>query len=76
MTRTSNADRYLTPERGMPVLLAPAEVAERLRVSTQTLAEWRSKKRGPKHQPVGARVFYRESDVKDWLDREQDEAAS
>lgn len=53
------------------VLLTPAEVAEWLRVKPSTLAHWRSRKVGPKPQPVGSRIFYNESDVQAYLDEMQ-----
>lgn len=49
-------------------LLTPAEVANWLHVKEQTLAVWRSRKAGPKTQPVGRRIFYRASDVQSYLD--------
>jgi excisionase family DNA binding protein len=50
-------------------LLSPEEVADRLDVSPQTLANWR---RDPDHElpyvNVGRLVRYRESDLEDFLD--------
>jgi excisionase family DNA binding protein len=50
-------------------LLSPEEVADRLDVSPQTLANWR---RNPDHElpyvNVGRLVRYRESDLEDFLD--------
>lgn len=52
-------------------LLSPTEAAEWLHVKPQTLAAWRCSGRGPKHQPVCSRVFYRASDIQRWLDEQQ-----
>jgi excisionase family DNA binding protein len=50
-------------------LLSPEEVADRLDVSPQTLANWR---RDPEHEldfvNVGRLIRYRESDLEDFLD--------
>jgi len=43
--------------------LTTNEVAERLRVSSITLARWRCNGTGPKYMKVGGRVLYREDDV-------------
>jgi predicted DNA-binding transcriptional regulator AlpA len=47
-------------------LLLPPEVAEMLRVSVKTLANWRNWKTGPAYKKFGNRIFYRQSDIKDW----------
>jgi hypothetical protein len=38
--------------------LTPTEVASRLRVSTKTLANWRSQHKGPPHTKIGGRILY------------------
>jgi predicted site-specific integrase-resolvase len=44
--------------------LTPAQVGERLGVSTKTLAHWRCAGVGPTYlKPGGSRVVYREADV-------------
>jgi excisionase family DNA binding protein len=48
-------------------LLTPAEVAERLRVSTRTLEFWRHQGRGPAYVRVGKRVRYRSDDVEAFI---------
>jgi excisionase family DNA binding protein len=48
-------------------LLTPAEVAERLRVSTRTLEFWRHQGRGPAFVRVGKRVRYRPDDVEAFI---------
>lgn len=57
-------------------LLTPAETGKKLRTKPSTLAHWRSKKIGPKYQPVGSRIFYRASDVQAYLDDMREQAAS
>ena len=49
-------------------LLTPAEVAERLRVSTRTLEFWRHQGRGPAFVRVGKRVRYRPDDVEGFIE--------
>lgn len=48
----------LRARRREPVLLTPAEMAARLKVSEKTLANNRSKGVGPKFRKVGGRVRY------------------
>lgn len=53
----------------MSKLLTPAEVAELLGVTAQTLAEWRSTKRYPlDYVKVGRNVRYREADVQAFIE--------
>ena len=49
-------------------LLTPAEVAERLRVSTRTLEFWHHQGRGPAFVRVGKRVRYRPDDVEAFIE--------
>lgn len=42
------------------------EVAERLGVPPKTLAEWASKRTGPRYAKFGRHVRYRLSDVMEW----------
>lgn len=46
----------------------PDELAVLLDVTTDTLAEWRSKKTGPDFVKLGKKVMYRADDVKEWMD--------
>jgi len=58
------------PTNESPFLTA-TEAAEWLRVSVQTLSEYRRRGAGPRYyQPEGAgtRVFYRLSDLEDWME--------
>lgn len=48
-------------------LLTPEEVAQRLRVSVLTLANWRSAGRGPAFVKVGRTVRYEESAIEAYL---------
>ncbi len=43
--------------------LTRPEVAKRLRISRQTLAQWGSQGRGPKYAKFGRQVRYRVEDV-------------
>lgn len=47
-------------------LLTPAEVAEILRVTVDTLAKWRCQGFGPEFRKHGRPVFYRRGDVVTW----------
>ena len=50
-------------------MLTPAEVAERVGVSTATLRSWRWKKAGPAYVKVSAQtVRYPEAELDAWLD--------
>lgn len=55
-------------------LLTPEEVADMLRISTRTLADWRLPGRGPEDTPlplrVGSRVAYSLDDVNAYLSRQ------
>ena len=53
------------------VLYYDAEAADILRVSTRTLQMWRTKGTGPKWSRVGRLVYYRESDLIEWLEERQ-----
>jgi predicted DNA-binding transcriptional regulator AlpA len=49
-------------------LLTPAQVAEFYRVSVDTLAQWRSQRRGPRYIKIGNRLIrYRLSDLEMYL---------
>lgn len=51
------------------------EVADYLGLPPQTLAQWRSRRKGPTYLKVGRHVRYRWSDVEKWLDTQADESA-
>lgn len=53
-------------------LMTPDQLAEALGISVRTLYNWRSQRKGPPGFRVGRHVRYRRSDVKVWLDAQQD----
>jgi predicted DNA-binding transcriptional regulator AlpA len=46
----------------------PAELAEMLEVSEDTLREWRRNRTGPDFVKTGKSVVYREADIQRWLE--------
>ena len=56
-------------------LLLPVEVSNILRVTQQHLANWRSQGKGPVFLKNGtdqrSRVYYKKSDVEDFIDRQR-----
>lgn len=50
------------------VTVSPAEVARRIGVTLETLANWRWRGFGPRSFKVGGRVRYRLLDVAEWLE--------
>lgn len=55
-----------------PKHLTPDEAAEILRVKKQTLAMWRcTKKEAIPYLKIGGKVFYREQDLVDWMDKKR-----
>ncbi|WP_366145151.1 helix-turn-helix domain-containing protein [Maricaulis sp.] len=57
-------------------LLSPSQTAVRLCVSPSTLAKWRVTGAGPTFTKVGARVFYDQSDLFDWLEQNKRSSTS
>lgn len=56
------------PPTAASKLLTPAEVAEITGLSVETLAQWRSQKRGIPYVKISRNcVRYRQSDLDDWL---------
>lgn len=49
-------------------ILTTEEVAASLEVTEHTLAMWRSEGKGPKFVRLGRGIFYRRSDVQEWID--------
>jgi hypothetical protein len=49
-------------------LLTPAETAELMRTTLQSLGQQRYQRRGPKYVKIGSRVLYRRSDIREYLD--------
>jgi hypothetical protein len=48
-------------------LMLPGEAADYLRISPHSLAAWRFKQEGPLFIKMGKRVFYRRSDLDQWI---------
>lgn len=51
--------------------LTPAEAAVLLKREVRTLANWRSKQKGPRHYSRGRWIEYRRSDIDEWLSQER-----
>lgn len=49
-------------------LLSPSQVAELLKVTTNTLAIWRFHRRGPSYLKIGRQVRYPLEDIEQFLD--------
>jgi excisionase family DNA binding protein len=49
-------------------LMTPSEVAEYLRISVKTLANWRSRNTGPPFLRIGGRVRYRQHAMDEWIE--------
>lgn len=61
-----NSRREPTPTK----LLTPQEVSEITGLSVETLAQWRSQKKGPPYVKISRNcVRYRQSDLEVWLER-------
>ena len=56
-------------------LLTVEEIAAELRVPAGTFRSWRSRKVGPRSFKIGRRVVYKLSDVKAWLDKQEQSTA-
>jgi len=52
-------------------LLEPAELAALLHVSTKTLRNWRSLRKGPTPTKFGSKARYLGQDVIDWIEAER-----
>ena len=55
----------------LPPVMVSAEVAQLLRISVKTLANWRSMGQGPPFIKVGGRVAYRAQAVLDWARQQE-----
>lgn len=53
-------------------LNTPAELAAQLRVTQETLANWRIKQVGPRFLRIGGQIRYRTRDVDTWLNDHQE----
>ncbi len=57
------------PNAALPALLTPEEVAETTGLSLDTLAQWRSQKRGIPYLKIGRAVRYDAVEVQAYLER-------
>ncbi|SDU70597.1 helix-turn-helix transcriptional regulator [Gordonia westfalica] len=57
------------------VLLTAKTAAQRLSVGVQTLAKWRSEKKGPRYVLLGRSIRYRTSDIDEFIERSITETA-
>lgn len=48
--------------------LKEKDVADMVGLSVQTVRWWRYAGRGPRFYKIGSRVFYKRTDVEDWLE--------
>lgn len=61
-----------TPERLQEVVddfLTAREAAKAIGVHVRTLKHWKAADYGPDHFYLGKRLFYRASDIADWLEK-------
>ena len=66
---SSNRDRELQRlNMKFDELLTLRETAQRLNVSIDTLRWWRHRHEGPKGFRAGRRVYFRVSDVENWIE--------
>lgn len=52
---------------GEAALRTTAEIAAQLKVTQETLANWRAKGQGPGYLRVGGQIRYEQRDVASWL---------
>lgn len=57
----------------MPTFMTTAEVADLLRMPSETVRYWRHIGKGPKSFKVGRRVLYDAAAVQAWLDEQRGE---
>lgn len=55
-------------------LMTAEELAVYLGVTLRTISEWKATSYGPRRVRVGRRVFFRISDVNDWIARQAEVA--
>lgn len=56
-------------------LIAASDAARLLHLKEQTLATWRSDGKGPTFCKIGRAVFYRKTDIQEWLGKQLHDAA-
>lgn len=69
MTITSTPPPAPQEPPSRPTLLTPEEVAQYLRISQKTLANWRCADRGPRYLRIGRDIRYPENALVDWLEQ-------
>lgn len=52
----------------MEELLTTIQAAQKIGLKPKTLHQWRSLGRGPRYVKLGFRVFYKPSDLAQWVD--------
>lgn len=58
-----------------PELLTPQDVADRLKISKNSLAVWRCRQQGPTYINVGRRILYPLPDLLVWLEQRKSSQA-
>lgn len=54
----------------LPEMFTPEELAKELDVEVSTLTTYRCRKKGPRHVKIAGRIYYLESDVKEWIQQQ------
>jgi excisionase family DNA binding protein len=68
LERAQRPERKPSPVADVPRLLTPEDVAEQTGLSVDTLAQWRSQKKGIPYVKISRNcVRYRQSDLDGWL---------
>jgi len=57
-------------------LLTVEQLARELAVAPKTVRKWRATHRAPKSLKVGRRIFFKRSDVSEWIDAQSEEQAA
>ena len=68
MLKQAAGKPYRDVASGVPTLLTPAELSQRLRISEHTLANWRAVGQGPPYVKLGGKIRYRDFDVDEWIE--------
>ena len=70
-----NEERRTSGVDTAPPLLSTSEVAAFLGVPVATMYAWRNKGHGPRGIKIGRYIRYRQSELDDWLRRQEDKAS-
>lgn len=57
------------PERGLPLVLSPAQLAAELGVPLKTIYTWNAAGASPTAMRMGKHVRYRRADVETWMEQ-------